>query len=132
MSGHLPKQFHFFALHDQQRLFTNGKVFAVGRALRGVCRVGLTRYCSSARSRNADQGTPKMQKVAAAIRAGAEAYLGQQFRKDRRADCILTVVLFLTALSERCRGHPVAPAFLMGSLFSFAVGFVGMRFATPR
>ena len=86
--------------------------------------------------KNADQGTPKMQKVAAAIRAGAEAYLKQQFSKIVVLIGILTVVLFLTRLAgEKSPDmYPVAfgraGAFFMGSLFSFAVGFVGMRFAT--
>ncbi|HXI84941.1 MAG TPA: sodium-translocating pyrophosphatase [Verrucomicrobiae bacterium] len=85
--------------------------------------------------RNADQGTPKMQKVAAAIRAGAEAYLGQQFSKIIVLIGVLTVALFFTALAGTSEAkYPVAfgraGAFLMGSLFSFAVGFVGMRFAT--
>jgi K(+)-stimulated pyrophosphate-energized sodium pump len=85
--------------------------------------------------READQGTPKMQKVAAAIRAGAEAYLKQQFSKIVVLIGVLTVALFFTALAGTGEAkYPVAFgrafAFLMGSLFSFAVGFVGMRFAT--
>ncbi|HUK83805.1 MAG TPA: sodium-translocating pyrophosphatase [Verrucomicrobiae bacterium] len=86
--------------------------------------------------KNADQGTEKMQKVAAAVRAGANAYLKQQFSKIVVLIGILTVLLFLTRLAGEKTGdmYPVAfgraGAFLMGSLFSFCVGFVGMRFAT--
>src|SRR5882672_2412049 len=76
--------------------------------------------------KSADTGTPKMQAVADAVRAGANAYLAQQFKKIVVLIGVLTVVLFLTALNSPL---PVAlgraGAFLMGSLFSFAVGFVG-------
>src|SRR5208282_6029589 len=85
--------------------------------------------------KNADTGTPKMQAVADAIRAGANAYLGQQFKKIAVLIVVLTVVLFATAMtgnaphSEKVAiAFGRATAFLMGSLFSFAVGFVGMRF----
>jgi K(+)-stimulated pyrophosphate-energized sodium pump len=86
--------------------------------------------------KNADTGTPKMQAVADAVRAGANAYLKQQFSKIVVLIGILTVGLFLTRLAgEKSPDmYPVAfgraGAFLMGSLFSFCVGFVGMRFAT--
>ncbi|HVM60394.1 MAG TPA: sodium-translocating pyrophosphatase [Verrucomicrobiae bacterium] len=82
--------------------------------------------------KNADTGTPKMQAVADAVRAGANAYLKQQFSKIVVLIVVLTVVLYLTAVGSA--PLPVAfgraGAFLMGSLFSFCVGFVGMRFAT--
>jgi K(+)-stimulated pyrophosphate-energized sodium pump len=87
--------------------------------------------------READQGTLKMQKIADAIRAGANAYLRQQFSKIVVLIVVLTGLLFLTALTGEKTGFEKwavaggrAGAFLMGSLFSFCVGFVGMRFAT--
>lgn len=87
--------------------------------------------------READQGTEKMKAVAAAIRTGAEAYLKQQFGKIVWLIGGLTVVLFFTAMAGDAPMDSKLPvafgraiAFLMGSLFSFAVGFVGMRFAT--
>ena len=79
----------------------------------------------------ADTGTAKMQKVAQAVREGANAYLKQQFSKIIVLIVVLTGVLYFTALDN---GQEVAfgraVAFLMGSLFSFAVGYVGMHFAT--
>ncbi|MGA2222447.1 MAG: sodium-translocating pyrophosphatase [Verrucomicrobiia bacterium] len=86
--------------------------------------------------KNADTGTEKMQKVAAAVREGAKAYLRQQFSKIVILIGVLTVLLFLTRLAgEKSPDmYPVAfgraGAFLMGSLFSFCVGYVGMMFAT--
>ena len=134
MSGHLPKQFHFFAFmtssdYSQMEKYSLWAVLAVAFAGLGYALMLVGQV------KNADQGTPKMQKVAAAIRAGAEAYLGQQFSKIVVLIGILTVALFFTALAGSSEArYPVAfgraGAFLMGSLFSFAVGFVGMRFAT--
>ncbi len=86
--------------------------------------------------KGADRGTEKMEGVANAVRAGANAYLRQQFSKIAVLIAVLTVVLFMTRLSgaHTADMYPVAfgraGAFLMGSLFSFCVGFVGMRFAT--
>ncbi len=49
--------------------------------------------------KNADTGTPKMQAVADAVRAGANAYLREQFKKIVILIVILTVVLFATAMT---------------------------------
>jgi K(+)-stimulated pyrophosphate-energized sodium pump len=79
----------------------------------------------------ADQGTPKMQEIAAAVREGANAYMSAQFKKIGPLIAIITVILFFTTQSDETAfklGR--AGAFLVGSLFSWAVGFVGMRLAT--
>ena len=80
----------------------------------------------------ASDGTKKMQEVADAVREGANAYLGAQFRKIGPLIAVLTVSLFFTS---DWQGHPEfgfgrAGAFLVGSLFSWTVGFVGMHLAT--
>ncbi len=80
----------------------------------------------------APDGTPRMQAVAAAVREGANAYLGAQFRRIGPLIGILTILLFFTS---DWKAHPEfgigrAVAFLVGSLFSWTVGFVGMRLAT--
>src|ERR1017187_8789179 len=134
VAGQVPKEFHFFAFmtssdYSQMEKYSLWAVLAVAFAGLGYALMLVGQV------KNADQGTPKMQKVAAAIRAGAEAYLGQQFSKIVVLIGILTVALFFTALAGTSEArYPVAfgraGAFLMGSLFSFAVGFVGMRFAT--
>ena len=46
--------------------------------------------------KRADQGTAKMQEIAAAVREGANAYLGAQFRKIGPLIVIITIALFLT------------------------------------
>jgi K(+)-stimulated pyrophosphate-energized sodium pump len=80
--------------------------------------------------KSADQGTPRMQEIAAAVREGANAYLGAQFRKIGPLIIIITVILFLTKWGNWPFAFGRAGAFLLGSLFSWTVGFVGMRLAT--
>ncbi len=90
----------------------------------------------------ADKGTPAMQAVAAAVRAGSNAYLQRQF------SVVGVLILLLTVLIIAAKwpwGTPTGPhsrqelqiialgrglAFLLGALFSAAVGFTGMRLAT--
>src|SRR6266436_7023657 len=98
-AGHVPKEFHFFAFMTSSD-YSPGEKYALWAVL-FVAFAGLGyALMLVGQVRNADQGTPKMQKVAAAIRAGAEAYLGQQFSKIVVLIGILTVVLFLTAMGE--------------------------------
>jgi K(+)-stimulated pyrophosphate-energized sodium pump len=90
----------------------------------------------------ADTGTPAMQKVARAVREGANAYLRRQFTVVGVLIVLLTVVIVAAKwpwqvepgmhtadeLKTIALGRGVA--FLMGALFSAAVGFTGMRLAT--
>ncbi len=80
----------------------------------------------------AETGTAKMKIVADATREGANGYLKQQFSKIWLLMIVITVVLFLTKMSEGSLAVPLgrAGAFLAGSTFSWLVGFVGMRLAT--
>src|SRR5579862_8249878 len=84
----------------------------------------------------ADQGTPKMQEIAAAVREGANAYLRRQLTTVAVLIAVLVVLLYVTkALSSDVGfSDPFAfgraGAFLMGAIFSGTVGFVGMRLAT--
>ena len=79
----------------------------------------------------ADQGTPRMQAIAAAVREGADAYLAAQFRKIGPLIIIITIVLYFTTQSDLgAFKFGRAGAFAVGALFSWLVGFVGMRLAT--
>ncbi len=81
--------------------------------------------------RRAPNGTPRMQEVAAAVREGANSYLAAQFRRIGPLIAIITVLLALTYTgSESAFRYGRAGAFLVGALFSWTVGFVGMRLAT--
>jgi K(+)-stimulated pyrophosphate-energized sodium pump len=77
----------------------------------------------------ADQGTAKMQGVAAAIRQGANAYLGRQARAILVLLLILTFLVYFSAQSIGEVKLGRAAAFAMGAVFSWAVGFVGMTLA---
>src|SRR5579871_4227894 len=77
--------------------------------------------------RDSDQGTPRMQDIARAIRDGANAYLYRQFRVVGILIVLITVALYFAAQSsgaapEITWGRSIA--FLVGSLFSATVGFV--------
>jgi K(+)-stimulated pyrophosphate-energized sodium pump len=93
-----------------------------------------------------DKGTAKMQEVWGFIKAGANAYLSRQFRTIAILIAILTFVLGASVFVipptfeavERFGSTEQATlwvaigraiAFLMGSLFSYTVGFVGMNVA---
>lgn len=75
-------------------------------------------------------GTKKMQDIADAVREGANAYLGAQFRKIGPLIVIITIALFFTKWGHWEFAFGRAGAFLVGALFSWSVGFVGMRLAT--
>ncbi len=75
-----------------------------------------------------DQGTKEMKRISEAIRLGANAYLNRQFRTIFLLILILTALLYFTAGDQHIAiGR--ACAFLMGSLFSGLVGFIGMNMA---
>jgi K(+)-stimulated pyrophosphate-energized sodium pump len=95
-----------------------------------------------------DTGTPQMREVWDAIRTGADAYLSRQLRTILPFIVILTVLLFLSVYivppsHEAALRFPEmdenqlqvwmglgrAVAFIMGAVFSLAVGQIGMRMA---
>ncbi len=89
-----------------------------------------------------DTGTERMQEITRAVREGANAYLGRQFRAVGLLIVVITLILIATKwpwnIPQTDPGYEehfqVAVgrgiAFLIGSLFSATVGFVGMRLAT--
>ena len=100
----------------------------------GVAIAGLVYALSLVRQvQNADQGTPRMQEIALAIREGANAYLYRQFRVVGLLIVAITALLYFAATAsdttpEIAVGRAIS--FLVGSVFSATVGFVGMRLAT--
>jgi K(+)-stimulated pyrophosphate-energized sodium pump len=93
-----------------------------------------------------DKGTERMQEVWGFIKSGANAYLSQQFRTIVILITVLTFVLGASVLVIPPTHEAVlrfgdaetalwwvaigrAVAFLMGSLFSYTVGYVGMNVA---
>ncbi len=75
-----------------------------------------------------DQGTEAMRKISGAIRLGANAYLQRQFRAIAMLILIIAALLYFTA-GDHSIALGRACAFLMGSIFSATVGFIGMNMA---
>lgn len=90
------------------------------------------------------KGNDRMQEVWGFIKAGANAYLSQQFRTIAILIAVLTFVLAASVIivpptqeaTEQFGDNAVlwvaigrAVAFLMGSIFSYTVGYVGMNVA---
>ena len=80
----------------------------------------------------ADQGTTTMRDIARAVQEGAAAYLRRQFRTLAVFAVIVFVLLLVLPVSEGGWGTRTGRAvfFLVGALFSAAVGFIGMTLAT--
>jgi K(+)-stimulated pyrophosphate-energized sodium pump len=75
-----------------------------------------------------DRGTPEMQKISLAIQIGSNAYLYKQFSTIAFLIMLIAAALYFTA-GEHNIALGRACAFLMGSIFSGLVGFVGMNLA---
>ena len=71
--------------------------------------------------RNAPAGNEKMNEIAAAIKAGAVAYLNRQLKSMGTAGIILFIIIGF-ALSWK-----TAIGFLIGAAASFVAGYIGMR-----
>src|SRR5207249_1070266 len=90
----------------------------------------------------AGTGTSRMQEIAQAVREGADAYLKRQLTTVGLMIIVISAVLVLTkwpwdmtATDPSYNEHVQIAvgrgiAFLIGSIFSATVGFVGMRLAT--
>lgn len=88
----------------------------------------------------ADEGTPTMKEIAAAIQEGALAYLKRQFRTIGFILVPLLVIVFVTstainkpdgveAMSYVASGGARSLAFLVGCIMSGLTGFIGMSLA---
>ncbi len=83
--------------------------------------------------READTGTPAMQRVNAAISVGATAYLRRQAKLLSYfvvALCVLLVILYIPVYKDNMiLAFGIGIAFVLGCLASFAAGYVGMTLA---
>jgi K(+)-stimulated pyrophosphate-energized sodium pump len=122
--------FKFFALFSDPK-YTQLELIALMVVL-AIAVAGLLYALFLAKQvKAADQGTPRMQAIAAAVREGADAYLAAQFRKIGPLILIITVILYFTTQSDLgAFKFGRAGAFAVGAVFSWLVGFVGMRLAT--
>src|SRR4051812_40986207 len=77
----------------------------------------------------ADQGTEKMQEIAAAIQEGAAAYLARQFRTLSVFAVLAFLVLFALPADTTKERIGRSIFFVVGAVFSAITGYVGMWLA---
>ncbi len=130
--GRTPEQVQLWQPLVSDKFATYEKVALVANVFIALAGLGYALMLVG-QVRSADQGTPRMQEIARAVREGANAYLYRQFRVVGVLIVVITIVLYLAANasgSPRAIAVGRAVAFLVGSTFSATVGFVGMRLAT--
>lgn len=76
------------------------------------------------------EGTELMQKLAASIRKGANAYLKRQYTTVAKIFIIVFVILLVLAWQNMLDNWFIPFAFLTGGIYSGLAGFVGMKIAT--
>ncbi len=95
----------------------------------------LFAYSQAKRVKKFSEGTSAMQKIAAAIRKGANAYLKRQYKTVAIIFAVIAVILAILAYVPWIDGaglvNKFVPfAFVTGGFYSCLAGFVGMRIAT--
>ena len=76
------------------------------------------------------EGTERMQKLAASIRSGANAYLRRQYTTVAKIFVVVFVVLLVLAGVRLLDNWFIPFAFLTGGIYSALAGFIGMKIAT--
>ena len=78
------------------------------------------------------EGTEKMQKIAASIREGANAYLKHQYSTVAKVFVAVFVVLLVIAFASggKMLSKFTPFAFVTGGIFSMLAGYIGMKIAT--
>ena len=78
------------------------------------------------------EGTERMQKIAASIRAGANAYLKQQYTTVFKVFVVVFIALMVMAFATggKMLSKFTPFAFVTGGVFSMLAGFIGMKIAT--
>ena len=78
------------------------------------------------------EGTEKMQKIAASIREGANAYLKRQYTTVAKVFAVVFVILLIIAFASggKMLSRFTPFAFLTGGIWSMLAGLIGMKIAT--
>ncbi|MGG5259739.1 sodium-translocating pyrophosphatase [Phycicoccus avicenniae] len=77
----------------------------------------------------ADPGTEKMQEIGAAVEEGAQAYLRRQFRTLSVFVVLVFFLLLLLPADDQAVRFGRSGFFVLGALFSAAIGYLGMSLA---
>ena len=89
-------------------------------------------YLQKCKVMKCSEGDEKMVKIASSIRAGANAYLKQQYSTVAKVFAVVFVILLIIAFASKgqmlSRVTPVA--FLTGGIWSMLAGLIGMKIAT--
>ena len=89
-------------------------------------------YLQKCKVMKCSEGDEKMVKIASSIRAGANAYLKQQYSTVAKVFAVVYVILLIIAFASKGQMlSRVTPfAFLTGGIWSMLAGLIGMKIAT--
>ena len=89
-------------------------------------------YLQKCKVMKCSEGDEKMVKIASSIRAGANAYLKQQYSTVAKVFAVVFVILLIIAFASKGQMlSRVTPfAFLTGGVWSMLAGLIGMKIAT--
>ena len=98
----------------------------------GALVAALFAWVQAKRVMSYSEGTERMQKIAASIRSGANAYLKQQYTTVFKVFVVVFLALLVMAFASGGKMLSVYTpfAFVTGGVFSMLAGFIGMKIAT--
>ncbi|WP_297871580.1 sodium-translocating pyrophosphatase [uncultured Oscillibacter sp.] len=98
----------------------------------GAIVAGLFAWVQAKKVLSYSEGNERMQKIAANIRAGANAYLKQQYTTVFKVFIVVFIILLVMAFASggRMLSKFTPFAFVTGGIFSMLAGFIGMKIAT--
>ncbi|MCI8803253.1 MAG: sodium/proton-translocating pyrophosphatase, partial [Oscillibacter sp.] len=98
----------------------------------GAIVAGLFAWVQAKKVLSYSEGNERMQKIASNIRAGANAYLKQQYTTVFKVFLVVFAVLLVMAFASggRMLSKFTPFAFVTGGIFSMLAGFIGMKIAT--
>ena len=98
----------------------------------GAIIAGLFAVMQAKKVMSYSEGTDKMQKIAASIREGANAYLKQQYTTVFKVFVVVFILLLIISFASggKMLSKYTPFAFLTGGIFSMMAGLIGMKIAT--
>ena len=98
----------------------------------GALIAALFAWMQAKRVLSYSEGSERMQKIAASIRSGANAYLKQQYTTVFKVFVVVFIILLAIAFGSggKMLSKYTPFAFVTGGAFSMLAGFIGMKIAT--